>query len=340
MVFTVPMFRSPIGRSFGVVAVLAASLVVVVPSSIGAAECASYYTVEVGDSWSRISRNVGIYIRQLAAANGLTRDDAVHPGMSLCVPPKNSDNSPQPGGGSSSPSGGGSPQSASGGSSGAPASPSAPSSPAVPSGGQRLPASCPGDAQSVGRGDSWSAIASRANVSMRSLVDANRATAETPLYPGDRVCLPSRQSLPPAPTQSPPRPRPAPELVANGCAAVLQNHRRVLCMDLSARTVMIGGRNGLVSQFSAVAGYGGNECDTTVPGTFTIAAKYEFSPRKRLKWGMAYGGGCVGDQIVHAVGPATMSSARGTDGCIGMLEAAAKSAYDTMQIGDKVVVVD
>ncbi len=42
----------------------------------------------------------------------------------------------------------------------------------------------------VGDGDSWSAIAQAAQVSMRSLFEVNDASVDQVLYPGDVVCLP------------------------------------------------------------------------------------------------------------------------------------------------------
>lgn len=62
------------------------------------------------------------------------------------------------------------------------------------------------------RGDYWIGIARRAGVELRMLLRANDATVNTPLYPGDRVCLPqgARQPGPPptVPTTAAPRPRP------------------------------------------------------------------------------------------------------------------------------------
>lgn len=62
------------------------------------------------------------------------------------------------------------------------------------------------------RGDYWIGIARRAGVELRTLLRANDATVNTPLYPGDRVCLPQGARRPgPPPTVAPtvaPRPRP------------------------------------------------------------------------------------------------------------------------------------
>jgi murein DD-endopeptidase MepM/ murein hydrolase activator NlpD len=51
-------------------------------------------------------------------------------------------------------------------------------------------------------GDYWYAIARRFSVSVTSLLDANAATATTPLRPGDTICLPDSATTP-APTAAP-----------------------------------------------------------------------------------------------------------------------------------------
>ncbi len=52
-------------------------------------------------------------------------------------------------------------------------------------------AACPGATYSVISGDSWSRIASRAKVTMTSLMNANAATAATVIHPGQTLCLPT-----------------------------------------------------------------------------------------------------------------------------------------------------
>lgn len=52
-------------------------------------------------------------------------------------------------------------------------------------------------------GDTWSGIASRAKVSMNSLLTANGATTNTVLLPGKKVCLPSGAQQPAPPTTKP-----------------------------------------------------------------------------------------------------------------------------------------
>ena len=56
--------------------------------------------------------------------------------------------------------------------------------------------SCSGAASyEVRSGDGWFAIAERAEVSVRSLLDANGASADDALHPGDRLCLPGGTNL-------------------------------------------------------------------------------------------------------------------------------------------------
>ena len=68
----------------------------------------------------------------------------------------------------------------------------------------------------VASGDSWSGIASRAKISMKSLLAANNATINTMLHPGKSVCLPVGASQPgpaakpPSTTQPPSNTQPKP----------------------------------------------------------------------------------------------------------------------------------
>lgn len=128
---------------------------------------------------------------------------------------------------------------------------------------------------------------------------------------------------------------------AGDCSEAIASRRRVLCMDLSARKAWIGVGGNVAHAFPAVAGYGRPEdCEHTFAGTYSIVNKQERTPRAGLHWGMSFGGGCVGDQIVHATSPGTMRSAHGTDGCIGLLEVDAATAYQVMRLGDPVVIVE
>ncbi len=90
----------------------------------------------------------------LTEANGAKRSTVLHPGDELCLPP---------------------------GADRAAASDSA----------QRACRKAGGTAYIVARGDGWFRIASRANVTLSALLDANGATVERVLIPGDEVCLPA-----------------------------------------------------------------------------------------------------------------------------------------------------
>jgi murein DD-endopeptidase MepM/ murein hydrolase activator NlpD len=51
--------------------------------------------------------------------------------------------------------------------------------------------SCAGATRTVAAGDSWSAIAASAGVSIRALLQANGATPDWAIHPGDELCLPA-----------------------------------------------------------------------------------------------------------------------------------------------------
>ncbi len=299
--------------------------------------CASTYVVRAGDSWSAISHLTGIYIRPLAAANGLTRDSVLHAGMELCVPAADSSNSPH-------------------GTAGLTQAPTAvESSPLAPP--ARGDTTDCGVRHQVERTESWSSIALHHRVDIQSLISANGSTIDTIIHPGDQLCVPlapaesaparsaqpgrsnSSASTSSASTSSTSRSsvRPA----AEACESAIAGYRRAMCMDLSERRAIIGGRSGTTAEFPAVGGYGTVEdCARTVPGRFAIGNKQAVTARKRLRWGLSFGGGCIGDQIVHTVSRRTMDSATGTGGCIGLLEADAKAAYDILQTGDTLIIID
>jgi len=58
------------------------------------------------------------------------------------------------------------------------------------------------------KGDAWSSIASRAKVSMKSLLAANNATVNTLLLPGKNICLPAGAVAPGPPSTNPPAAKP------------------------------------------------------------------------------------------------------------------------------------
>lgn len=143
------------------------------PSGADVTGICTSYTVRAGDSWGSISVRVGSSPGAVAAANGAGLDRTIHPGDVICLP------------------------------SGASA--------AAASGGT-APSGEAGGSYTVVRGDSWSAIAWRADVSMRSLLNVNGANARDVLLPGDVLRLPAgakqpaaapRVVLQAAPTQGP-----------------------------------------------------------------------------------------------------------------------------------------
>jgi LysM repeat protein len=78
----------------------------------------------------------------------------------------------------------------------------APAPPAAPTQAVTKPA-C-GLSYTIVAGDAWSTIASRAKVSMTSLLAANGATIQTVLLPGKKLCLPAGAVAPGPPTTKPP----------------------------------------------------------------------------------------------------------------------------------------
>ena len=56
----------------------------------------------------------------------------------------------------------------------------------------------------AGVGDSWYRIADGAGITPRALLDANLAQLDTPIFPGDEICLPAGASMPSPPTTSTP----------------------------------------------------------------------------------------------------------------------------------------
>jgi len=88
----------------------------------------------------------------------------------------------------------------SGGGSVASASASADTVLAAPS--VRSAAQC-GNPYEVQAGDFWLKLADGVDMSLQQFLDYNEATRDTPLYPGDTVCLPLGTSLAPATTEAP-----------------------------------------------------------------------------------------------------------------------------------------
>jgi hypothetical protein len=67
----------------------------------------------------------------------------------------------------------------------------------------------------AGQGDSWYRIADAAGVTPHALMDQNLAGLETPIFPGDEICLPEGATVPAKPvvTTAPPAPTAPPTTV-------------------------------------------------------------------------------------------------------------------------------
>ena len=123
-----------------------------------AAGCGQKYTVRSGDGWYRIADRSGVSVSALTAANGVTLDAALHPGREVCLPNGATSSSSSSTNSSSS--------------------------------------SKSGASYTVTRGDSWSAIADRAGVSLRALLSQNDASAGNLIVPGQVLRLPAGATQP------------------------------------------------------------------------------------------------------------------------------------------------
>ena len=128
------------------------------------------YTVRRGDSLIGISSTLKVRLRDLLAANKLTVESLIYPGMLLVVP------------GAATP--------AAGSSTAAPA-PATP--PATPAAGTESAAPL---VYVVVAGDFLGRIASRAKVSLRSLLEANKLSLTSVIHPGDRLVIPAGGVVP------------------------------------------------------------------------------------------------------------------------------------------------
>lgn len=127
---------------------------------------AATYTVAAGDGWSGIAAAAGVTLGALLTANNASQDRVLHPADAVCMPP-----------GATMPSGQATAVAA--------ADTSASSS-----------AGSGGPTYTVARGDSWSAIALAAEITLGALLAANDASADRVLHPGDAVRLPAGAKVP------------------------------------------------------------------------------------------------------------------------------------------------
>jgi Peptidase family M23/LysM domain len=79
---------------------------------------------------------------------------------------------------------------------------------------------CSGATYSVVSGDSWSRIASRANISMTALLNANGATTATVIHPGQTLCLAPAAAVPAAPVTTTTT-TPAPVAIPTGAGSTV-----------------------------------------------------------------------------------------------------------------------
>jgi LysM repeat protein len=131
------------------------------PDPAAPSACGGSYTVVSGDSWFGIANRVGVKAAALAKANDSTFLRVLQAGDVLCLPP-----------GATLPA----------------AAPSAVQAPAAPA-PTPAPETCVAT-YVVRSGDSWFGIAGRAGISARTLSQANDATPDKALHPGDELCLP------------------------------------------------------------------------------------------------------------------------------------------------------
>lgn len=158
------------------------------PAIDATAACGLAYTVVAGDYWISIADRAGVGLDALLAANGATTDTMLLPGNSICLPA-----------GASVPAPTVAP----------PATAATPAAaPAV-----ATPAPACGQSYMVRSGDSWSGIASRADVTTTQLLAANGATTRTVLLPGRSICLPVGASIA-VPATAAPAPSAPPQTVA------------------------------------------------------------------------------------------------------------------------------
>jgi hypothetical protein len=143
-------------------------------------ECANQYTAAAGDYWLRIAESADAPLDDLLDVNQASAETPIYPGSTICLPA----GSAAPAGFSSNADGG-----------------------AVVAAAAVLD-QCVNVYESVA-GDYWLRIADAAGLDLDELLELNRATAATPLYPGSEVCLPAGATGPVAPTTAPPTTQPA-----------------------------------------------------------------------------------------------------------------------------------
>lgn len=136
-----------------------------------APDCANRYTAVAGDYWLRVAGHAGVDLDELLELNAASAETAIYPGSKICLPEGTGS-----GGGA-----GGRAATATDGS----------------------PAPCANQYATVA-GDYWVRIADAAELELDELLELNGATTQTPLFPGDEVCLPAGVAVTAPPTTATP----------------------------------------------------------------------------------------------------------------------------------------
>lgn len=161
-----------------VFAVLSLTLLVLALPGPASADCV--HVVTQGETLTSIAAADGLSVGALAAANGLASTAEVITGTCLQIPPQSAAagaGAPPPAGGGDGDGDGDDPANSSAAS--APAAPAAAATPAAPSGGS----------YTVQPGDTLSAIAARAGLSLSALAAANGIDPQAPLLSGTVIRL-------------------------------------------------------------------------------------------------------------------------------------------------------
>lgn len=136
-------------------------------------DCSNTYEAVAGDYWVGIADDADVTLDDLLDVNGASAETAIYPGNDVCLPD----------GAAISAGAGGGPE---------PANVTA----------ATAPAPCANVYEPVA-GDYWLRIAEASGVTLEDLLAKNDATTETPLYPGEEICLPAGAAAPAPSTEAP-----------------------------------------------------------------------------------------------------------------------------------------